>query len=216
MTASDEPQPRIAEAAAPAPGARADRHSVPDNEVGELVRAAARGDQASWEALIARYSGLIWSVARGYRLSQADTADVFQTTWLRLAEHLGQIKDPERVGAWLATTAGRECLRVARSGSRVVPASEATLVGLGQVDCYSPEQAALDSEQARLDADQARTLWRAFGELPERCRQLLRILIASPAPSYAEVAAALSMPVGSIGPTRARCLRRLRQLLEAM
>jgi DNA-directed RNA polymerase specialized sigma24 family protein len=97
-----------------------------------------------------------------------------------------------------------------------VPASEATLVGLGQVDCYSPEQAALDSEQARLDADQARTLWRAFGELPERCRQLLRILIASPAPSYAEVAAALSMPVGSIGPTRARCLRRLRQLLEAM
>ena len=189
---------------------------MPDDEVGELVRAAGRGDATSWDALVARYSGLIWSVARGYRLSQADTADVFQTTWLRLAEHLGQIKDPERVGSWLATTAGRECLRVARSGSRIIPASEAILVSLGQVDGYSPEQAALDSEQARLDADRARTLWRAFGELPERCRQLLRILIASPAPSYAEVAAALSMPIGSIGPTRARCLQRLRKLLAAM
>ncbi len=213
MPASDEAQLPTAGPARPAPGARA---NVPGDDVGELVRAAARGDSGSWDALVARYSGLIWSVARGYRLSQADTADVFQTTWLRLAEHLGQIKDPERVGAWLATTTGRECLRVARSGARVIPASEDTLVGLGQVDGYSPEQAALDSEQRRLDADRSRTLWRAFGELPERCRQLLRILMASPAPSYAEVAAALDMPVGSIGPTRARCLQRLRQLLAAM
>lgn len=186
---------------------------MPDADTDDLVRAAATGDRASWEALVARYSGLIWSVARGYRLSQPDTADVFQTTWLRLAEHLGQIKEPGRLGAWLATTAGRECLRAARAGLQAVPASEAVLVALGQVDDYSPEQATLDSEQAQSDADRARQLWRAFGALPARCRQLLRILIASPAPSYVEVAAALGMPVGSIGPTRARCLRRLRQQL---
>ena len=184
-----------------------------DTDPGDLVRAAIRGDQASWDALVQRYSGLVWSVTRGYRLGPADAADVFQTTWLRLAEHLGRIDNPAHVGAWLATTARHEALRIARSASRVIPSDEATLVALGQVDDYSPEQAALDAEQERLNSDRAVRLWRAFGELPARCRELLRILIASPPPSYAEVAAAVGMPVGSIGPTRARCLRRLRELL---
>ena len=184
-----------------------------DTDAGDLVRAAIRGDQASWDALVLRYSGLVWSVTRGYRLGPADAADVFQTTWLRLAEHLGRIDNPARVGAWLATTARHEALRIARSASRVIPSDEATLVALGQVDDYSPEQAALDAEQERLNSDRAVRLWRAFGELSARCRELLRILIASPPPSYAEVAAAVGMPVGSIGPTRARCLRRLRERL---
>jgi RNA polymerase sigma factor (sigma-70 family) len=186
---------------------------VADIDAGDLVRAAIRGDQASWDALVLRYSGLVWSVTRGYRLGPADAADVFQTSWLRLAEHLGRIDNPAQVGAWLATTARHEALRIARSASRVIPSDEATLVALGQVDDYSPERAALDAEQERLDSDRAVRLWRAFGELPARCRELLRILIASPPPSYAEVAAAVGMPVGSIGPTRARCLRRLRERL---
>ena len=171
------------------------------------------GDRSSWDELVRRYSGLVWSVTRGYRLGQADAADVFQTTWLRLAEHLGRIDKPGQVGAWLATTARHEALRIARGATRIVPAEEATLVALGQVDDYSPERAVLDAEQARLDSDRAARLWRAFGELPGRCRELLRILIASPPPGYAEVAAAMDMPVGSIGPTRARCLRRLRERL---
>ena len=184
-----------------------------DTDAGDLVKAALAGDRSSWDELVRRYSGLVWSVTRGYRLGQADAADVFQTTWLRLAEHLGRIDKPGQVGAWLATTARHEALRIARGATRIVPAEEATLVALGQVDDYSPERAVLDAEQARLDSDRAARLWRAFGELPGRCRELLRILIASPPPGYAEVAAAMDMPVGSIGPTRARCLRRLRERL---
>lgn len=184
-----------------------------DTDAGDLVNAALGGDQSSWDELVRRYSGLVWSVARGYRLGPADAADVFQTTWLRLAEHLGRINKPSQVGAWLATTARHEALRIARGATRIVPAEEATLVALGQVDDYSPERAVLDAEQARLNSDRAARLWRAFGELPARCRELLRILIASPPPSYAEVAAAMGMPVGSIGPTRARCLQRLRERL---
>lgn len=184
-----------------------------DADAGDLVRAALGGDRAGWDGLVQRYSGLVWSVTRGYRLGPADAADVFQTTWLRLAEHLGRIDKPSQVGAWLATTARHEALRIARGASRIVPADEATLVALGQVDDYSPERAALDAEQAQLNSDRAARLWRAFGELPPRCRKLLRILLAAPPPSYAEVAAAMGMPVGSIGPTRARCLRRLRDRL---
>src|SRR5947209_3292668 len=94
--------------------------AVTDTEVGDLVLAARQGDKASWEALVHRYSGLVWSVARGYRLGLADAADVFQTTWLRLVEHLGRISDPGQVGAWLATTARHEALRIARGVTRTV------------------------------------------------------------------------------------------------
>jgi RNA polymerase sigma factor (sigma-70 family) len=187
--------------------------AVADTDAGDLVTAALDGDKASWEMLVQRYSGLVWSVVRGYRLGSADAADAFQTTWLRLAENLGRISNRSQVGAWLATTARREALRIARGATRLVPADDATLITLGHVDDYSPELAVLDAEQARLDAERAAAVWRAFGKLPDRCRELLRILIATPPPSYVEVAAALGMPVGSIGPTRARCLRRLRQRL---
>lgn len=183
------------------------------DEVGGLVRAAARGDSEAWESIVRRFSGLVWAVTRGYRLGPADAADVFQTTWLRLAEHLERIKDPERVGAWLATTARRESLRVAQASTKMVLADDATLVSLGQVEHHSPEEAVLDAEQAMLDSQRARQLWRAFRELSARCQRLLRVLMASPPPSYAEVAAALDMPVGSIGPSRARCLGRLRLML---
>jgi RNA polymerase sigma factor (sigma-70 family) len=128
-----------------------------------MVSAAAKGDRAGWEALVQRYSGLVWAVTRGYRLSPADSADVFQTTWLRLTEHLDRIEKPGQVGSWLATTARRESLRVARSSTRTVPADEATLVALGQSDDYSPEQAVLDAEGALLASERAARLWRAFG-----------------------------------------------------
>ena len=94
------------------------------SEVAELVRAAAEGDQAAWNGLVDRYNGLVWSVARSHRLSMADASDVVQTTWLRLVEHLGRLQDPERVGAWLATTARRESLRALRHSARQVPTEE--------------------------------------------------------------------------------------------
>jgi RNA polymerase sigma factor (sigma-70 family) len=187
--------------------------AVEQGGAGSLVKAAAGGDTAAWEALVARFNGLVWSIARGYRLSSADAADVFQTVWLRLAEHLGRIDNPDHIGAWLATTARRESLRVARSGTRTVPLDDAAVLDLAQTDEASPEQAVLQAEQARLDAQRARRMWRAFGELSARCQQLLRVLIATPPPTYAEAAVALDLPVGSIGPTRARCLQQLRRRL---
>jgi RNA polymerase sigma factor (sigma-70 family) len=185
-------------------------------EAGRLARAAADGDEGAWTALVEGFSGLVWSIARGYRLAAADAADVFQTVWLRLAEHLGRIDDPERVGAWLATTARHEALRITRSSAKLVPAGDLMLLDIGHTDEDTPEQAVLAWEQARLDSERATKLWTAFAELTDRCQQLLRVLIASPPPSYTEVAGALDMPVGSIGPTRARCLDQLRKKLAAM
>ncbi len=181
--------------------------------VAGLVRAAAAGDAGAWRDLVERFSGLIWSVVRAYRLGNADAADVFQTTWLRLAEYLHRLDNPARVGAWLATTARRESLRVARAGARTVPTGELDLVAMGEADDRSPERAVLEREQEALDAQRARLVWGEFQELPGRCQQLLRVLMSVPPPSYVEVAAALDMPVGSIGPTRGRCLRQLREKL---
>jgi RNA polymerase sigma factor (sigma-70 family) len=185
----------------------------PQEEVATLVRAAAAGDASAWESLVARFSGLVWSVVRGHQLTRADSADVFQTTWLRLVEHIDRLHAPEQVGSWLATTARRECLRAACAHGRSVPVDEAMLVLFGWSDGYSPEHAVLEAEQVQLDAARAERLWQALADLPPRCRQLLRVLMASPPPGYTEIAAALGMPVGSIGPTRARCLQRLRQQL---
>jgi RNA polymerase sigma factor (sigma-70 family) len=172
-------------------------------EVAELVRAAADGDQAAWHGLVDRYNGLVWSVARAHRLSTVDASDVVQTTWLRLVENLGRLQDPERVGAWLATTARRECLRTLRHSARMVAVED------------PPEQVTESQlDAALLVEERDRALWQAFGELSERCQALLRILVADPPPSYEDISAALDMPIGSIGPTRQRCLERLRGLAE--
>jgi RNA polymerase sigma factor (sigma-70 family) len=174
----------------------------------DLLAAAAAGDQAAWDALVARYTGLLWSVARGFRLSGADAGDAVQTTWLRLVEHLDRIEDPDRLPAWLATTVRRECLRLLRKGRREQPVSDDD--GLPDVPDDSPPV-----DDALLLAERDAALWRAFDRMPDRCRTLLRVLMASPPPSYAEVSAALDLPIGSIGPTRQRCLSRLRALVEA-
>ena len=172
-------------------------------EVAALVHAAADGDRAAWNALVDRYNGLVWSVARSHRLSAVDASDVVQTTWLRLVEHLGRLQDPERVGAWLATTARRECLRTLRHSARLLPTEELPEEGV---------ESRLDA--ALLVEERDRALWQAFGGLSDRCQTLLRVLVADPPPSYEEIGAALDMPIGSIGPTRQRCLERLRGLVE--
>ncbi len=182
--------------------ARRDRSSGPGLRA--LVEEAAGRDEEAWAALVDRFSGLVWSVTRSFRLQQDDAAEVYQMTWLRLVEHLGDIQDPERIGAWLATTARRLCLTTIRHTGRHVATA------FDENRLVAPDQSGdLD---AALDAGRARTaLWRAFEELPEPGRALLRVLSADPAPTYAEVASALDMPIGSIGPTRARSLERLRR-----
>ena len=184
---------------------------VSPDDTGLLVRGAAGGDEAAWRGLVTRFSGLVWAVARAHRLANADAADVYQTTWLRLAEHIGRIEHPDRVGAWLATAARRECLQSLRSAAKASPTDDMDRLDITPAVGNPTEEAVLDAETEREDAARAAAMWRAFGQLSGRCRELPRILMATPSPSYAEVAAALELPLGSIGPTRARCLQRLRE-----
>ncbi|MGD0083602.1 MAG: sigma-70 family RNA polymerase sigma factor [Acidimicrobiales bacterium] len=164
---------------------------------------AASGSSAAWDRLVDHYSGLLWSITRSFRLSPPDAADVIQTTWLRLVEHLGRIEQPDRIGAWLATTARNECLTALRRNARATPAGSDFLEDVAASD-PPPEHGLLT-----LERDTA--LWTALESLSELCRSLLRILASEPSLSYLEIGAALSMPVGSIGPSRARCLDRLRR-----
>lgn len=172
----------------------------------DLLARADSGDQAAWNTIVDRYTNLLWSVGRAHRLNTADASDVVQTTWLRLVENLGRIQDPERLPGWLATTARRECLRILRrSGREIVGGADDLALEL--VDELAP---ALDTRMLAEERDAA--LWECFEHLSERCKQLLRVVMAADAPAYAEVAEALGMPIGSIGPTRMRCIDRLRQL----
>jgi RNA polymerase sigma factor (sigma-70 family) len=177
-----------------------------DGDITRIVSAAANGDQRAWDEIVERYSGLLWAVARAHRLSAADGADVVQTTWLRLIEHLPQIRNPEGIGSWLATTARRECLRLLRSGARCQPSDEMQPLVDAGADHAEVESALLTAER---DAE----LWAAFSRLPARDQALLRLLAIDSPPSYQEISAALDMPIGSIGPTRARSLERLRREL---
>lgn len=170
------------------------------------LAAAGKGDQRAWDAIVTAYSGLVWAVARGHRLTSADAADVYQATWLRLVEHLGDIRDPGRLGSWLATTARREALALLRR-RRDVPMADPELLPAVAADAGDPVDGNL------LRGEERRALWQAFHRLSDSCQRLLRLVFADPPLTYAEVSAALDIPVGSIGPSRARCLAHLRALL---
>jgi len=174
-------------------------------ELEELVREARDGDESAWSALVDRFEGLVWATTRAHRLPQPAAADVTQTTWLRLVENLDRIKDPERLGAWLATTARRECLRHIRLRSRELQVEDDSLF-------EAPTHESLDTRM--IDRERYDALWRAFARLGERCQALLRLLSAPDPPSYEEIGAALGMPIGAIGPTRSRCLEKLRRSPE--
>lgn len=176
-----------------------------DDDLGARLAAAAAGDRASWDVLVDRFNGLVWSVARSFRLSDEDSADVVQTTWLRLLDHVDRIEDPQRLGSWLATTARHESLHTLRRSSR-----EPVLDVVQIMDPVPDPRPPVDHEILRAERDTA--LWDLFERLSDGCRRLLRIMVATPPPSYADIATALDMPVGSIGPTRARCLAALRTL----
>jgi RNA polymerase sigma factor (sigma-70 family) len=172
----------------------------------ELLALASKGDQAAWDSLVARHGSRVWAVARAHRLSSADAEDVFQVTFLRLVTHIGTIRDPARVGAWLATTARHECLRILRRAGRAVPSGDDEVL-----DAPDPLMVPLD---ANLLADERHAaLHEALARLSDACQRLLRVLMADPEPTYEEVGRALGMPIGSIGPTRGRCLKHLRREL---
>jgi RNA polymerase sigma factor (sigma-70 family) len=165
---------------------------------------AAGGDQSAWEALVDRFGQMVWSVARGFRLDDATAKDITQTVWLKLIENLDSIKDPERLPGWLATTCRREAMRVSRAYERDV-ATEF------EYDVEDPSPAL---EDVLIDDEEHRFVVQAFKSLDEVCQQLLRLMTIEPALSYEEISEATGRPIGSLGPTRARCLDKLRGALS--
>lgn len=180
--------------------------AMADPSVTELVERAAAGDQAAWNGLVDRFGNLVWSVVRGFRLDPASAADVSQTTWLRLVENLNRIRDPERLAGWLATTARNESLRVLRHRQRELPTVDIEVLG---------DPAFVDPAADLIESERAAVLVVAFQELSEDCQTLLRLLAAEPPLEYEEISELVQRPIGSIGPTRARCLERLRRSLAA-
>jgi RNA polymerase sigma factor (sigma-70 family) len=174
---------------------------LPDPSTADLLAAALRGEQHAWDGLVQRYGRLVWAVARGYDVSQSDASDLSQTVWLRLLENLDRIKEPERLGSWLATTTRREAIRLLHRRGREVPDEHRE---------DESDQGRDGPEESVVIADEHAQLRAALDRLPERCRRLLRVMAASDETNYGEVAAALDIPMGSIGPTRSRCLEKLR------
>jgi RNA polymerase sigma factor (sigma-70 family) len=174
-----------------------------DVPVAGLVVAAAGGDSASWNSLVDRFAPLVWSICMRYKLSPSDGADVSQEVWLRLTEKIDTIREPAALAGWLATTARRECLVLLRRRDRELPsAMEIDLAD--DVDRTDP-----DRDVLRMEREQA--LLAAFAELPDAARLLLTLLMEDPPRPYRDISAILGIPIGSIGPTRARYLERLRR-----
>jgi RNA polymerase sigma factor (sigma-70 family) len=181
----------------------------PDDLVPRLVRAAAAGDARAWGQLVDLFAGLLWSICRGFRLTDDDAGDVVQLTWLRLLEHLDTIRDPQRLAGWLATTCRRECLQLLRRSQG--------LVSVEQEQLDRMTEGGFPADEPLLMAEERAALWQAFQLLSAWCQRVLRELVVDAddgPPSYRLVAARLQTPVGGLGPTRARCLSQLRKLLD--
>jgi RNA polymerase sigma factor (sigma-70 family) len=170
-----------------------------DPVVIDLVVAARGGDRRAWDALVERYAPLIWSICRRHQLSPADAEDVAQSIWLRLVGQLDKLREPAALPGWLCTTTRRECQRLRNHAMTCTP----------DVEDLSDDRG--PAEQDLLAAERHAALREAFAQLPAAGQQLMTMLIADPPVPYAEISARLGIPVGSIGPTRSRCLNRIRR-----
>jgi RNA polymerase sigma factor (sigma-70 family) len=176
-----------------------------DDTVTGLVIRAQNGDQAAWDALVERYSPLVWSICRRYGLDRADAEDVGQTVWSRLVNQLGNLRDPAALPGWLATTTQRECcqaLRTVRSSRITAWLPDAENI---------PDSRSRTAEEDLLTAERHAALREAFTSLSPFCQELMALLIQDPPVPYAQISAKLDIPVGSIGPARRRCLEKLRR-----
>lgn len=181
-----------------------DAEPMRDHPVATLVMRARTGDELAWDALVARYAPLIWSLCRRYRLDGADAGDVGQSVWLRLVDQLDKIRDPAALPGWLATTTRRECDRILHTAQ--VPRAARHALDAENI----PDDQAETIEQEVLAAERHAALREAFVHLPPRSQQLIALLIEDPPLSYAGISARLGIPIGSIGPNRRRCLDKLR------
>jgi RNA polymerase sigma factor (sigma-70 family) len=165
----------------------------------ELIESCLRGEQSGWTQLVSKYERLIYSVARALCSEQEDCADVFQRVCLALYQNLDRLRSDQIISAWLMTVTRRQAYAMIRAKKSYIPIEENVLVAQSNVDLIGKE---FEIELA-------------VGRLDERCQKLIRFLyFDSKGPSYAEIAAELAMPVASIGPTRARCLEKLKKLLS--
>jgi RNA polymerase sigma factor (sigma-70 family) len=170
-----------------------------DPTVVALVDRARDGDQAAWDEIVERYAPLVWSVCQRYRLSQADADDVGAIVWLRLVERLDSIREQAALPGWLATTTRRECLNLLRIRDRYT-----------EFDDNQHDDTAPASDHRLLAQERHIALRAAFAELSEQCQQLLTLLFHDPPTPYATISATMGLPVGGIGPSRQRCLDKLR------
>jgi RNA polymerase sigma factor (sigma-70 family) len=169
----------------------------------DLVTRAANGDEHAWDALVERYAPLVWCICRRHRLGDADADDVGQSVWLQLTAQLDKVRDPAALAGWLAITTRRECSRVLRAARRS-PA-------VGYVQEGIPDEQTGMAEHELLAAERHAALREAFTRLPPCCQRLIAMLIEDPPAPYAQISAQLGIPVGSIGPSRGRCLDKLRR-----
>ena len=172
----------------------------------ELVSRCLGGDSLAWETLIMRYRRLIFSIPNRFGFSPSDCSDVFQTVCVKMIEHLSDLRDEEKVSAWLITTTTRHCIHVKSMKQRNVSDEDRL------EETPAPGET---TEEVRIRADRQQKVRSTIREMSERCRKLLELLYFEPSnPSYSEIGERLGMPVPSIGPTRARCLDKLRVLLR--
>ncbi len=180
-----------------------------DPTVFELVQSAASGDRQAWESLVSRYMPLVSSVAMRYRLADEDVADVSQTVWLQLVQHLGKLRTPEALPGWIVTTTRNECFRVLRVRQKSTLFDPLVDQPANHRDNRQVDEVDLSDDLIRGERHAA--LLSAFAELPDHHRELIILLLADPPLSYGEISERLGMPIGGIGPTRARALERLRR-----
>ncbi len=196
------------------PGREGTDPELSDSGHGDLVRRVRAGDDGALTVLVRRLSPALWRVARSYRLDTASCEDVVQSTWLALHEHLGQLRDPDAVAGWLCVTTRRLCLAELRRTNRL------DLLGPGGdlEGRRSGEESQGHTDPAGLACHRARNraLRAALHRLPERDQLLLGLLVSDPPVPYADIARSLGTTIGSIGPTRARALARLRRELAVV
>ena len=173
----------------------------------ELISMCLKGDSHAWEALIVRYRRLIYSVPVRFGFGDADAGDVFQAVCVKLVEHLREVKDETRISGWLLTTTLRQCLHLKAMKTRETTTDDANLL--------EPEDPSLNLEELRILTEQQQAMRDAVDKLAGRCHELIRLLyFDTRSLSYEEISAELGIPVASIGPTRGRCLDKLRTILR--
>jgi RNA polymerase sigma factor (sigma-70 family) len=203
VTVLDDPE--ISEACVTIGGAATERPGEVWGQAASAFEGWAAGDAVALDELVRVMTPVLWHVVRAYRLSTEVAEDVVQTTWLSLVKSRASIQEPAAVGGWLTTTARREAWKVAKATGRAVPVEDDELAR------RLPDEGSAEAEVVRRDADGR--LWAAVERLSERCQALVRIVAFDHRPDYTKIAADLGMPVGSIGPTRGRCLQKLRALV---